>query len=121
MKCLLLVAHGSRRPESNLEIAQLTDRLRGQVESQFHSTEHAFLELAKPSIDDAIDQFAGKGASEVVVLPYFLSAGRHIHEDVPNIIAAKQQQYTHLKIHITPYIGESSDMITLLTDLSRQH
>ena len=121
MKCLLLVAHGSRRPESNLEIAQLADRLRGQIDDQFHCTEHAFLELAEPSIAEAIDQLVDKGASEVTVLPYFLSAGRHIHDDVPQIITAKQQQHTHLKIHVTPYIGESKDIITLLADLSRQH
>ena len=42
-----------------------------------------FLELAEPSIPDGIQRCIDAGATEVVVVPYFLSAGRHVSEDIP--------------------------------------
>lgn len=118
MKSLLLVAHGSRRRESNEEIAQVANSLCEQVQDQFECTQHAFLELAEPSIPEAIEQLISQGATEVLILPYFLSAGRHVHEDVPGIIQAKQKEHQNVTMHIAPYLGESEDMIALLAKLS---
>ena len=119
MKCLLLVAHGSRRIESNEEIAILAQHLRDRVATNYGYTEYAFLELAEPSIPDAIDQLVEKGATEIIILPYFLSAGRHVHEDVPEIIASKQKQYSNIKLQVSPYLGESKEIIDVLVALSQ--
>lgn len=118
MKSLLLVAHGSRRVQSNEEIAEITQSLRDRLKDKFGAVEHAFLELAEPSIPGAIDQLVVNGATEVMILPYFLSAGRHVHEDVPGIVQSKQQQYSDVKIQISPYLGESEKIIDLLVALS---
>ncbi len=121
MKSLLLVAHGSRRAESNAEIAVVANALRDRVKGNFTHTEHAFLELAEPSIPEAIDSLVKNGATDVTILPYFLSAGRHVHEDVPEIVNAKQQQYANVKLHIAPYIGEASEMIDVLVAMSNSN
>ena len=121
MKSLLLVAHGSRRTQSNEEIAEITKLLRARLSDRYQAVEYAFLELAEPSIPNAIDQLASKGYEEVLILPYFLSAGRHVHEDVPEIIESKQQQYSHINIMISPYLGESEKIIDLLEALSLQN
>ena len=119
VKSLLLVAHGSRRKESNEEIAIVADALREKVQNQYQATQHAFLELAEPSIPDAIDQLVNSGSIEIIILPYFLSAGRHVHEDVPGIVNSKQKQYPNVKMHIAPYIGEAKEMIEVLAALSQ--
>lgn len=118
MKSLLLVAHGSRRAESNAEIKVVAKSLRERVQGDYKQTEYAFLELAEPSIPDAIDQLVINGATEVIILPYFLSAGRHIHEDVPEIVQLKQKEHTNIKLRIAPYIGEAKEMIDVLVALS---
>ncbi len=61
MKAILLVAHGSRRAESNTEIARLTERLGTKAKSQFEIVEHAFLELCDPLITDGIQTCIEKG------------------------------------------------------------
>lgn len=118
MKSLLLVAHGSRRAESNAEIAVVAKSLAEKVKSNYAHTAHAFLELAEPSIPDGIDSLVQNGATDVTVLPYFLSAGRHVHEDVPEIVNLKQKEYDDVKIHIAPYIGEAEEMIDVLVAIS---
>ncbi len=118
MKSLLLVAHGSRRAESNAEIAGVAKSLSDRVQGNYAQTGYAFLELAEPSIPAGIDALVEKGATDVTILPYFLSAGRHVHEDVPGIINLKQKELSNVRIHIAPYIGEAAEMIDVLVAIS---
>ena len=120
MKGLLLVAHGSRREQSNDEIADVAKALQSRVSDKYEHTVHAFLELAKPSIPEGIEMLINQGASEITVLPYFLSAGRHVHQDVPEIVQAKQGLHPEIPITIAPYIGEASEMIDVLAAISKQ-
>lgn len=114
MKSLLLVSHGSRRAASNDEVRELAMRVGKRASADFADTRCAFLELAEPSIPDGIQQCIDAGADEVVVLPYFLSAGRHVVEDIPAEVAVKQDQYPHLNIRIAPHIGAADGMVDLL-------
>ena len=71
-RALLIVAHGSRRKESNIEVIQLAARIR-RKNGIFSNVNAAFLELAKPSISDAILNYVSNNVKEVVVIPYFLA------------------------------------------------
>lgn len=63
------------------------------------------MEIAKPSIKDAVNQCAEKGCSRVVVAPYFLSQGRHIQEDIPALVAEAQAEHPELHCIIAEPIG----------------
>ncbi len=114
MKTLLLVAHGSRRMQSNDEIRALAEKVRAKAGAQFGFVSCAFLELAEPSIPDGIEACIQQGADEVVVMPYFLSAGRHVVEDVPALVRAKQAQYPAVVIRFAAYLGASQVMPDLI-------
>ena len=120
MKSLLLVAHGSRRQASNEEVRGVAQLLCSRVQSLYSQTECAFLELAEPSIPDGIERLIQAGSTEIVILPYFLSAGRHVHEDVPGIVKIKQDQYPNIKITIAPYLGEADQVVDVLATISSQ-
>jgi len=109
-RALLLVAHGSRRGASNDEIRTLAGRLAIQQENAFDMVEPAFLELAEPSIPDGIEQCIQRGAREVLVFPYFLSAGRHVAEDIPAEVRVKQEQYPQIDIRVVDYLGIAEGM-----------
>lgn len=114
MKSLILVAHGSRRAESNDEVRRLTEALRERAGSDYDLVRCAFLELAEPSIPDGIEQSIQEGATDIVVLPYFLSAGRHVVSDIPGEVAGKQQQHPDVSIRIAPYLGAAGGITDLL-------
>jgi sirohydrochlorin ferrochelatase len=114
VKNLILVAHGSRREASNEEIRQLTAALAEKAGSEFDRVSCAFLELAEPTIPDGIEQAVEAGAQEVVVLPYFLSAGRHVAEDIPELVKMKCGQHPHVEIRVAPYLGASGGVADLL-------
>lgn len=118
MKSLLLVAHGSRRTESNDEVRQLARQLESRGNGEFGQVACAFLELAEPSIPDGLRAAIRAGASEVTVLPYFLSAGRHVATDIPaevNIIRAESPE---VEIILAPYLGASPGVVELLLGLA---
>lgn len=116
MKALLLVAHGSRRAASNDEVRDLAARLAARAQPAIPIVRCGFLELAEPSIPDGIEQCIRDGATEVVVLPYFLSAGRHVVTDIPEEVCGKQAQHPQIDIRIAPHLGASAGIAELLLD-----
>lgn len=113
MKHLLVVAHGSRRAASNDEVRQLVNQMR-KYNQEYDSIDCAFLELAEPSIPDGIQACIDSGAEEVIVLPYFLAAGTHVVNDIPELIQEKQQQHPDIVIKQAQHVGALPGMIELM-------
>ncbi len=90
---LLLIAHGSRQAEANADLDRLAEELRQR--GAFPIVEPSFLEIAEPTIPQGGERCVQQDASRVILLPYFLSAGRHVREDLTRIrdeLAAKFPQ-----------------------------
>ncbi len=113
MTSLIIVAHGSRREASNEEVRELTRKIREEA-YDFDYVESAFLELADPSIPEGIRAAIVKGHKRVVVLPYFLSAGRHVTDDIPAKIQVVQDEFPEVEIHLAPYVGAAAGIVDLL-------
>lgn len=118
MRALLVVAHGSRRAESNDEVRALTRQIRELKTGDYEYIDCAFLELAEPSIPDGIRQCLDRGVNEVTVLPYFLSAGRHVNEDIPELVKAARAEYPGAKLTLAPHLGTASSLAQLMLDLT---
>lgn len=112
-KHLLIVAHGSRREASNNEVRQLCVKL-DQLENSYDSISSGFLELAEPSIPDGLRQLITSGAQEITVMPYFLSAGRHVTEDIPSEVDIVRQEHPEVSIHLAPYLGSAEGVAPLI-------
>jgi sirohydrochlorin ferrochelatase len=119
MEALLLIAHGSRRQQSNQEVTELADQLRAACDASYKIVHAAFLELASPSIGEGISLCVDDGASRVTLLPYFLNSGRHVVEDIPEIVGEAKIQHPDIDIIVAPHLGASSLMVDLLIDSAR--
>ena len=86
MNALLLIAHGSRRPEANADLEFVAADMRAR--GHFAVVQCSFLELAEPDIHTGGVRCVEAGATGVVLLPYFLSPGKHVTED---LTAARDQ------------------------------
>ena len=119
MKSLLLVAHGSRREQSNQEVRELANQLKKRCGYEFPIIHAAFLEIADPLIPDGLQRCIDDGARSITVLPYFLNTGRHVAEDIPHIVK-KFENPTLVKIQIAPHIGASNMTLDMLTAIATQ-
>lgn len=107
MPSLLIIAHGSRRAASNDEVRQLAEAVRAQPRQAYEHIETAFLELAEPSIPDGLVALAAQGATDIVAFPYFLAAGTHVAQDIPEAIAEFTAAHPGVKVRLTPHLGAS--------------
>ena len=114
---LVLIGHGSRLEAANEEVRRLALQLETKLDRPVFP---AFLELAAPTLPEAIDLALGKSPREILVLPYFLTQGRHVQEDIPAILAAKAKAYPETPIKLLPYLGFEERLVELLADLIRQ-
>lgn len=121
MKALLIVAHGSRRAQSNEEIAALTNQIEALAGDDFGLVSCAFLELADPSIPDGITDLVARGAKQVCVVPYFLAAGTHVKNDIPAEVEKARVQHADIAISMTGYLGAQPGIAKLLLGIARNH
>jgi sirohydrochlorin ferrochelatase len=84
----------------------------------FKVVEACFLEIAEPSIPQGIELCAKKGANEIVIMPYFLAAGRHVMEDIPSIVNNEKEKYPNINIRSLPYLGSSPVIVDILKTLA---
>lgn len=114
MKALLIVAHGSRRKESNDEVRRLAKRVDENSGPAFELVTSAFLEISSPQIDSAVADLVDEGATEIKVFPYFLAAGTHVVNDIPRIIDEEKENYPSVNFEILPHLGALQGISTLI-------
>jgi sirohydrochlorin ferrochelatase len=120
MKALIILAHGSRRDESNLEIIALSDKVRTLAGSDYDLVKYAFLELVEPSLFHTIEQCIDNGCSHISVLPYFLNSGNHVTKDIPRIIKTAEGKFPDCSFSVSDCIGMIEDMPRLVLELARE-
>ncbi|GAX79913.1 hypothetical protein CEUSTIGMA_g7353.t1 [Chlamydomonas eustigma] len=101
---IVIVDHGSRKKDSN-EMLHEFGKLYQDMYPSSMAVEVAHMEIAEPTIAQAVGKCVQQGAKTVVIAPYFLSRGRHIQEDIPALVKEAQEQYPHVKCVIAKPIG----------------
>jgi len=96
---ILVVGHGSRRPEANEDVCEATRQIARR--GPFTCVEPAFLEIVSPTIAEGFATLVGHGVSHVIVHPYFLSPGRHTRGDIPFDVHAAASQHPGVTYQIT--------------------
>ena len=115
---VLLIAHGSRRAEANHDLVEVADALRGTGE--YEIVVPSYLELAEPSIPDGARKCIDLRATEVRMLPYFLSAGSHVTRDLEHFRSELATEFPAVKFKLCPPLGLHPLMIDIVRDRLRK-
>ncbi len=118
MSALLIVDHGSRRAEAHEHLEWIAERVR-EADPEC-SVYVAHMELAEPSIQNAIDQCVADGNREICVHPLFLLPGRHSAEDVPRLVEAAASRHAHLEVRITEPLGKVPGLPDLILQAAKR-
>lgn len=112
----ILLAHGSSDPAWSQAFTIMTQKSR----SEFPETHIAFMELSKPSLQDVIRTLHKKHITHFDVIPLFLSKGKHLKKDIPNILDTlkKELQITYL---LRPPIGEHPALEQAIFDIVQDY
>lgn len=111
---VLLIAHGSRLAAANADLLQLAEQLRSRFPG--HVIETAYLELTEPTIPQGAERCVALGATRVLLLPYFLSAGTHVTEDLHRYRAQFAERWPNHHFGLCPPLGLHPLMLDILCD-----
>lgn len=100
---IVIVDHGSRRPASNKMLEEFVAAF--EQGAEFDIVEPAHMELAEPSIPTAFGNCVRRGATRIIVCPYFLLPGKHWDQDIPEITAKAAEDFPGVPFVITAPIG----------------
>jgi len=111
---LLLIAHGSKRQAANNDLVTLAEMLRDK--NIFDQIEIAYLEVVEPTIPQGACACIEQGATEVLMFPYFLSAGNHVQHDLEQHRLQLANEYRHVRFTLCPPLGLHPLMIDIVCD-----
>jgi sirohydrochlorin ferrochelatase len=118
MKALLLIAHGSRRAEANADLHHVAERMLAR--GRYPVVQVSYLELADPDIPTGGALCVERGATAVVMLPYFLSAGVHVREDMETARADLAAKFPHVTFTLAEPLGRHPLLLDVVEDRARE-
>jgi sirohydrochlorin cobaltochelatase len=110
VKAIILCAHGARDPAWAEPLRRMLDAIlagRPGVRAEL-----GFLELMRPTFDEAVDRLADAG--KIVVVPAFIAAGSHLKRDLPQLAANAMDRHPGLEIEIAAPIGDSPEVVAAI-------
>ena len=113
---IIIVDHGSRRDESNRMLEEVAALFAKRFAEKYDIVEPAHMELAEPSIATAFSRCVERGATQVIVFPYFLLPGRHWNDDIPQLAAAAAEDHPGVRYLVTAPFG----LHPLMAEVMRQ-
>lgn len=111
---LIIVDHGSRRQESNQMLEEVARLFAERFKSRFPIVEPAHMELCEPSIETAYTKCVQRGAKRVIVVPFFLSFGKHWTRDIPSLLSQAACRFPGTEYQLVEPLGIDDLMLDLL-------
>ena len=116
---IIIVDHGSRRPQSNEMLEEIARLFAARFAERYEVVEPAHMELAEPSIATAYARCVQRGATNVIVCPFFLGPGKHWTGDIPRLTAAAAADHPGTRYHVTMPLGIDDLILDLLDKRAR--
>ena len=114
---IIVFAHGSRIEAANEAVRSAAGDLARS--GGFSHVEAAFLELGRPSLEEAANLLVERGIERLVILPYFLTPGMHLERDLPVLVNNITNKYNGLQVIVTPSLDGHPGLVEVLSDRLR--
>jgi sirohydrochlorin ferrochelatase len=115
---LILFSHGSL-------LCGAGEAVRGHAmriaqSGEYAAVEVGFLNYSEPSFEDAVERCAASGAGRIVVLPYFLVAGRFVTVDLPRRVEAARARHPGIDFILAEALGFAPELADAVLELAGQ-
>jgi sirohydrochlorin ferrochelatase len=108
---LILIDHGSRRSEANAVLDEVAALVRRADPGRAVHTAH--MELAPPSLSEAVAACVAGGAREIVVVPWFLAPGQHSTLDIPRLASEAATRHPDVRVRVSAPLGAHAKLAEL--------
>jgi sirohydrochlorin ferrochelatase len=103
MRAVIILGHGSRVPEAGKDMETVASLLKQNY--GLDMVEACQMSRLGPHYPEILAKCVSRGATEVVVIPYFLNCGLHIRLDIPEMMKEEAEKYPHVKMIFGKQLG----------------
>jgi sirohydrochlorin ferrochelatase len=114
---IIVFAHGSRIEAANQAVRSAAAELARAGDCPI--VEAAFLELGRPSLEEAADLLVARGVNRVVIIPYFLTPGTHLERDLPALVARISNKHNSIQILVTASLDGHPGLVQIMAERAR--
>jgi sirohydrochlorin cobaltochelatase len=113
---LLLFSHGSLLCGAGETLRGHAERLRAS--GAWCAVETGYLNYSEPMFEDAVELCVDAGARRVIVVPYFLVAGKFVTTDLPPRVAAARAAHPGVGFALAEPLGYDDSLVDALIELA---
>jgi sirohydrochlorin ferrochelatase len=114
---IAIFAHGSVIESANQGVRDVAAAF--AAAGEFALVEPAFLELGRPDLEGAVARLVERGAERIVVVPYFLTLGKHLQHDLPRIVERISSIHPGVPITVSAPLEGHRLVVDALVDRAR--
>lgn len=134
MRAIVLFAHGSRDPLWHKPIQAVAERVAARLALAATAASNqptevasnqtsvvvtcAYLELSTPHLFEEVQRLVDQGCQQIRLVPLFLGVGKHVREDLPQMLADLAGQHPTVLFEPLPAVGEHPDLLDLMARIA---
>lgn len=111
-KSIILMGHGSRVPDAGKHMEKVAAGLR--IKYGYNIVEICYMSRLGPHFPEILEKCVEQGATEIVVIPYFLHDGLHLVLDIPEMMQEIGAQYPNVKLVLGENLGFDDVLVHLV-------
>ncbi|SHE49265.1 sirohydrochlorin chelatase [Desulforamulus putei] len=115
---IIILGHGSRLPEANQEVFEITEQVKAAGREALYET--CFLQFGEPDLPRAIEKMNRAGVKKITVIPLLLVVGSHIQADLPALLRQQKKLYPHITFVLAPHLGADRRIAEIVIDRMEQ-
>lgn len=114
MNGILILAHGSKRQETEKILNSLVNKVKAKTGETL--VYPAYLQFSEQNLGVGIDQLVKSGANNIKIVPMFLFDGIHVTQDIPNELDEIKKKYTGVDIKMSHHLGDDDRIADIIVD-----
>ena len=115
---LIILGHGSRRMEANEELKAIYNFVKES--NPDWQISYAFVEFAKPSLEEKVRELVDLGQRTIVITPVFLTVGNHLTQGLPKRLKNLELETPGLKLIMAEHLGADPLIAQLVSKRSAE-
>ena len=112
LPAVILLGHGSRVEKAGGDMERVAAILKDR--HGFPMVEHCFMSRLPPHFPETLAGLVARGATRVLVIPYFLHTGLHIRLDIPEMMQREAARHPGLRLQLGGNLGYDDILVDLV-------
>ena len=110
-RAVILIGHGSRAAGADEDMERIAEALR--------SSDGGIVELCRMAgrgtpFAEVFETCVHRGATEIIVLPYFLHFGVHLRQDIPEMLREAVAKHPEVRLVLGKHLGYDDSLAALV-------